>query len=475
MDHYSILDDTSSSPAPGPVIGNVPGGNGSASVSARIAESNHHLPLFSEPEPRFPGEDSGRSVGEMAERDLDAALQLLADRAQYITGASGAAIALRRGEHHDMLCRASAGSNAPELGALLSMVYGLSGECVRTRQLLRCGDAGRDPRVNREVCRELGIASVVVMPILSGQQVLGVFELISGKPHAFEERDLSALLRLSEMVETAVKHAVAAQTSLPIAEPSVTEIQPEAAEPPTEIPQSESSTIAMTSAPATQSPPSPEVDPPQPEVPAPKKPLFWSAAMRAQTSPPSQENTETIAVPMVLRNLQKCQACGFPVSQGRAFCVECEERQWRGQRLPHPAISAQKDVTSSTPTDSTKFTGLADALRTLSRESSRPQVPAKIAEVKIPELKTSEPKTAEPDATQPLAATLPPSAPASTIGPEQDSIAPATEPAEGLTPDNSAPFLSSALPIQSWFGSNKYILAALLVVAIVIAVIALLR
>jgi uncharacterized Zn finger protein (UPF0148 family) len=39
-------------------------------------------------------------------------------------------------------------------------------------------------------------------------------------------------------------------------------------------------------------------------------------------------------VPAALRNLQKCKACGFPVSQGRTFCVECEEKQWRGQRLP---------------------------------------------------------------------------------------------------------------------------------------------
>ena len=115
-----------------------------------------------------------------------------------------------------MVCRASAGSNAPELGALLSMEFGLSGESVRTCQALRCDDTETDPRVNREGCRQLGIASVVVMPIVMEQQVLGVFELFSGKPHAFEERDLSALQRLSEMVETAVRHAMAAQ-GMPVA------------------------------------------------------------------------------------------------------------------------------------------------------------------------------------------------------------------------------------------------------------------
>src|SRR5271156_4922908 len=211
MDHYSILDRGSSSPV---MEGEMPGVSASrsetASVSAGIAAANALLKEPSEPGPRFPGEDGGRSLAEMAHADLDAALQLLADRAQYITGASGAAIALRRGEHNDMLCRASVGMNAPELGALLSMEYGLSGESVRTRQVLRCDDAERDSRVNRDGCRELGIASVVVMPIVSEKQVLGVFELLSGKPRAFEERDILALLRLSEMVEIAVKHAVAA-------------------------------------------------------------------------------------------------------------------------------------------------------------------------------------------------------------------------------------------------------------------------
>src|SRR5262249_23617416 len=135
----------------------------SAAIAAASARAGSGFPAVNAV--RFPGEDGGQSLAEMAERDLDAALHLLADRPQYITGASGAAIALRRRGHTDMMCRASAGSNAPELGTLLSAEFGLSGESVRTRQVLRCDDAERDPRVNREGCRQLGIASVVVLPI----------------------------------------------------------------------------------------------------------------------------------------------------------------------------------------------------------------------------------------------------------------------------------------------------------------------
>jgi len=71
---------------------------------------------------QFPAEDGGKSLSEMAQRDLNAALQLLAERAQYITGASGAAIALR--EDEEMICRASAGPSAPALGAHLQVNSG---------------------------------------------------------------------------------------------------------------------------------------------------------------------------------------------------------------------------------------------------------------------------------------------------------------------------------------------------------------
>ena len=156
---------------------------------------------------RFPAEDGGRSLAEMAQRDLSATLQLLAERAQYITGATGAAIALR--DHEEMVCRASAGTSAPEVGAQLQVNSGLSGESVRTRQTLRCDDATTDGRVNRESCEALGIRSVVVMPLLRREDVIGVFELFSDKANAFEARDLTALERMGVMVHTALEHAAA--------------------------------------------------------------------------------------------------------------------------------------------------------------------------------------------------------------------------------------------------------------------------
>jgi hypothetical protein len=500
MDHYSILDHSSSSLA---MAGDVPvTTSATASISAGITAANALLPKLSGNGLSFPGEDGGRSLAEMAHSDLDAVLQLLAERAQYITGASGVAIALRRGAHNDMLCRASTGSSAPELGALLSTEYGLSGESVRTRQFLRCDDAERDPRVNRDVCRDLGIASVVVMPIIGEDRVLGVFELLSGKPRAFDERDLSALSRLAEMVETAVRHAqfMPAIPELDVPESAVSQSQSKirvnvvaVKAAPSE---GESRPLEISAATPASPLPSQDILPPKkPEAasapPAAKKPLFWSTAMRAQISEKPKQEIPTVAVPAGLRNLQKCQACGFPVSQGRAFCVECEERQWCGQPLPHPEVKSRQDEPSS-PKDNRKHDHDEE------KDKVQERVPSRTAQTSVANAEKQDsfvldllpdqaPSETPPSTVPRLAISAPPPQVAS---PSQDSPPPAIEPLDfetAVTPQppaassadapadapfsgSSTLFLGSA-PTESWFASNRYILGTLLVVAIIIALV----
>jgi hypothetical protein len=59
--------------------------------------------------------------------------------------------------------------------------------------------------VNLEACRALGIASIVVLPLLRRTgEVRGLFELFSDHPYAFEERDLIALERMAALTLTAL-------------------------------------------------------------------------------------------------------------------------------------------------------------------------------------------------------------------------------------------------------------------------------
>jgi len=456
MDRYTILDHGSSSPAKNaaaPSNGKVTlpedaKGKGPDTVSARVAAANRQLGAPDRPlhaavpllaKLGFPGDDGGRSLAAMAEFDLDAALQLLAERAQYITGASGAAIALRRGVAHDMLCRASAGSNAPELGSLLSTEFGLSGESVRSRKVLRCDDAERDPRVNRDGCRQLGIASVVVMPIAGDEEVIGVFELFSGKSHAFNERDLVALERLGRMVETAVSHAVAAQR-FPEAQPAQQiDIQP----PKEKI---EPGVMAASASAAPQPGPVP-----QDGTENARKPLLWSAAARAQGAGHPAVEAQPVTVPPVLRQLQKCQLCGFPVSSGRTLCVECENKQ-SGRRPTRPS-----------------------AVETTGRTAVVRDAPHTTASASIRNGPTAEPKGGHAAA---AIAEVPDGAdnPASHSIPAQGDhgVIAETGPKDKVA-ETPALFLASAQQSESWLARNRFIVGVMLLIAITLAAVAWLR
>jgi putative methionine-R-sulfoxide reductase with GAF domain len=144
--------------------------------------------------------------------DLDGVLQLLAQRAQTFTRATGSAIALTEGS--SMICRASAGQDAPGLGARFSSGSGFSGECVRTGQLLRCEDSETDPVVDRESCRQMGIRSMIAVPIRWNDAVIGILEVFSPEPYAFSTNDPLALKRLAGIVSTAVHRAGAPEAIL---------------------------------------------------------------------------------------------------------------------------------------------------------------------------------------------------------------------------------------------------------------------
>jgi hypothetical protein len=261
---------------------------------------------------------------EMARRDLEAALQLLAERAQYITGASGAAIALREGSA--MICRASAGPSAPELGAEVQIKSGLTGESVRTRKVLRCDDAETDSRVNRESCRALGIKSVMVVPLLREQEVTGVFELLADRANAFEERDVTALERLAEMVQTGLEHADAAKRALQ-----------EIAEKNAQVGAQQAAQQKEPKPPETASAP----------VPAPAEIEKNSSVVGASAPAPKPSDVTTLKLdapapvrPPELDKIGKCEACGFPVSEGRTLCLDCEAARLSGES-PAPLASGQ--------------------------------------------------------------------------------------------------------------------------------------
>jgi len=137
-----------------------------------------------------------------AELDLEPAISAITERAQTLTGATGAAIALRAGD--EIVCRARAGRTAPDLGVRLQTDAGISAEAVRSGEIMLCHDAERNPRVDLASCRRLGVRSILVSPLRHYRRTLGVFEVLSSSPGAFDERDVATMQLLSSMMVAAI-------------------------------------------------------------------------------------------------------------------------------------------------------------------------------------------------------------------------------------------------------------------------------
>jgi hypothetical protein len=134
--------------------------------------------------------------------DRETTLQSIAERALTMTRATGAAIAMSKGNDNEMICVASAGDDAPPVGSRLQVDSGFSGECVRTGRSLRCDDSETDDRVDREGCKSLGIRSLVAVPIRQGSKVVGLLEVFSPQPYAFNADDIGALQQLTGSILT---------------------------------------------------------------------------------------------------------------------------------------------------------------------------------------------------------------------------------------------------------------------------------
>jgi len=142
-------------------------------------------------------------VWELEQFVLDEVLQLVAERALAITGADGIAIALAEGKA--IVCRASAGTIAPDAGVRLDPSSGFSGACLRREEIVRCDDAENDPRVNVHACRALGAQSMVAVPLSGRHSVIGLLEAFSAESYGFNDSDVRSLNLLAELILSALK------------------------------------------------------------------------------------------------------------------------------------------------------------------------------------------------------------------------------------------------------------------------------
>jgi diguanylate cyclase (GGDEF)-like protein len=135
----------------------------------------------------------------------DAVMQVITERAQEMTGADGAVVELV--DDDELVYRAGSGTGGPFVGTRLSRFSSLSGLCVEKGRGLLSVDTDHDRRVDQQACRRIGLRSMVVVPLLQGELVVGVLKVMSAAPNRFDQMDMEMLELLSSFLADVISNA----------------------------------------------------------------------------------------------------------------------------------------------------------------------------------------------------------------------------------------------------------------------------
>jgi hypothetical protein len=235
------------------------------------------------------------SLVQMADREFLASAKLLAERARFVTGASGVAVAFE--EDGRFIYRVLCGNSGHGPGTPVNLASKAVRQCIENRQTTR-GSTSIGDNTSFALC----------VPILERQYLAGFFEVSAG--HDFSDNDIQTVTRLAEIIITALEHQEAARS---------TESQL--------LTENQLLNESMVH-PVPDNPGKPEI------------PTLWHAEGQA----PSLPEVEQPALPIT--SVSACRSCGFPVSPGRLLCLDCEAR------LPSPDFVPKNEMFSKQPQES---------------------------------------------------------------------------------------------------------------------------
>ncbi len=163
--------------------------------------------------------DTTNTANKRSPRDSGDELAVIAQRAQAFTNASGVAIALSEGNADEIICRASRGSSAPDVGTALRVEGSFTGLCIQSGKELRCDDCETDTRVDTAAIRALNIRSMVVTPIRDENRVIGVLAVFAPTPHAFTITHVAVLKTMADQITGHLQRERRAREENPQPEP----------------------------------------------------------------------------------------------------------------------------------------------------------------------------------------------------------------------------------------------------------------
>ena len=133
--------------------------------------------------------------------DADAVRNVIIQRCVSLTGADGAAIETVDGD--ELVTRITSGISP----ARFRVSGSFGGMALKTGVPQRCDDTATDQRLDCSRYRELGIRSLLAVPLGHEGRLSGVLKVVSQSPGAFSERDERSLSLLAGLMGAVLNHA----------------------------------------------------------------------------------------------------------------------------------------------------------------------------------------------------------------------------------------------------------------------------
>ncbi|MEY2396472.1 MAG: hypothetical protein QOF94_2817 [Acidobacteriaceae bacterium] len=230
------------------------------SATTTEAGPSQSLGLEIAPSPLF------SSLIQDATLEFHASLRLLAERVRFLTGVTGVAVAVRQDD--EFVYCASCGISASEIGSIAEVTKDNIRQCLATSQ-----PVASSPGTEEDKCPNFSL----MVPFIRTGEVAGFFELVSSR--AFEDQDIRAVVRVADLASTVLELRDGAEQ----AEIRMFELK-------------------------------------QAQAPKPVTPVLWHAPAQLENSDAGLSATSSLAI----IKIHTCSSCGFPVSDGRTLCVECD-------------------------------------------------------------------------------------------------------------------------------------------------------
>jgi diguanylate cyclase (GGDEF)-like protein/PAS domain S-box-containing protein len=139
-----------------------------------------------------------------ANLDLDAFINLVVERIAILTNATSTVVEMVDGD--EMVYTAATGTLTQHIGLRLKIGESLSGLCIKSREVLSCIDTENDPRVNLAICRKVNARAMIVAPLFTSGNPVGVLKIMASEANAFSDRDLQTLRLMAGLIGAAIGH-----------------------------------------------------------------------------------------------------------------------------------------------------------------------------------------------------------------------------------------------------------------------------